>query len=230
MAPATSLEAVFSTQELLENILVFADPRTLLTSAQRVCRSWHSTISTSSPIQRALFFQPAHDHDESELVKNPFLDEAFPSLFLGMKQVYGGTWESGFPSWIISNAPNLHTSFLAPNASWRRMHLAQPPIQRIGMRSWVETERGRSLCKIWMSTYLNPNGPGGLTMDLYLDSIMYDMKDCHFWDAKVWWKSEAELQAEISAAGESGNDGASPPVGGTKRVSLRDHGEGGMWF
>ncbi|PLB46530.1 hypothetical protein P170DRAFT_511278 [Aspergillus steynii IBT 23096] len=48
---------VLITPELLEIILLHLDTRTLLVSAQRVCRTWTALIQTSPAIQQALFFQ-----------------------------------------------------------------------------------------------------------------------------------------------------------------------------
>ncbi|KAJ5426327.1 ABC transporter atnG [Penicillium sp. CMV-2018d] len=48
----------FLITEILELILLETDTRTLLTSAQRVCRKWHFLIQDSSDLQAALFFKP----------------------------------------------------------------------------------------------------------------------------------------------------------------------------
>lgn len=45
--------------ELLELILLHVDLRTILTSAQRVSRAWHALVTTSTALQRALFFAPS---------------------------------------------------------------------------------------------------------------------------------------------------------------------------
>ncbi|KAL4954382.1 hypothetical protein BDW69DRAFT_163300, partial [Aspergillus filifer] len=52
---------VLETPELLEMILVQTDMRTLLISAQRVCRTWKALIDHSPSLQRALFFTPVKD-------------------------------------------------------------------------------------------------------------------------------------------------------------------------
>ncbi|KAJ5423638.1 hypothetical protein N7491_008854 [Penicillium cf. griseofulvum] len=50
---------VFLINELLENILLHTDMRTLLTSAQRVSRTWSTMIKTSVKLQESLFFKPS---------------------------------------------------------------------------------------------------------------------------------------------------------------------------
>lgn len=88
-----SRDKVLHTPELLEAVLGSLDIRTLLTSAQLVSRAWHSLITHSPSLQRALYFRPddggerltstnagAHDA-EGDLGLNPLLAEVFPSFF-----------------------------------------------------------------------------------------------------------------------------------------------------
>ncbi|KAK6068895.1 F-box domain-containing protein [Seiridium cupressi] len=95
------INRVIQTLELLECILVNLDMRTLLVSAQRVCRTWHSLINTSPALQVALFFKPdgswdvqrGHDHEAGggsqdvgktrggSVRKNPLLASLFPAWF-----------------------------------------------------------------------------------------------------------------------------------------------------
>lgn len=57
--------------EMLEKILTFAPPRTILT-AQRVCRHFHAVIATSPALQSRLTFRaPANDSSRIDL--NPLL-------------------------------------------------------------------------------------------------------------------------------------------------------------
>lgn len=72
---------VFNTFELLELILLNLDPRTLLLSS-RVARAWNSVVTSSTPIRRALFFEPVPCGDVSYIdwryddkrLYDPYLD------------------------------------------------------------------------------------------------------------------------------------------------------------
>ncbi|KAK4443477.1 hypothetical protein QBC34DRAFT_477540 [Podospora aff. communis PSN243] len=80
-------EKVLTTVELLENILLHVDVRTVLVSAQRVCTAWHRVIASSKPLQRHLFFLPVADTPSPSAsirpnyIFNPLLVDAFPSFF-----------------------------------------------------------------------------------------------------------------------------------------------------
>jgi hypothetical protein len=83
--------------ELLGLILAHADQRTLLTSAQRVCRTWHQHIHGTRSLRRHLFLDvpaPPADGDNGEdgtddatlgrqKALNPLLAELFPAWFDG---------------------------------------------------------------------------------------------------------------------------------------------------
>ena len=85
----SSHRKVLETYELLESILLHVDIRTLLVSAQRVCTTWHSVITSSTPLQRHLFFLPVGDTPSlsdpdpvrPDYVLNPLLADTFPSFF-----------------------------------------------------------------------------------------------------------------------------------------------------
>lgn len=66
------------TAEILEQILLRLDTRTLLIAAQRTCRFWTSLIRKSPSIQKALFFVP-NGHNTKGY--NPVLAEKFPTFF-----------------------------------------------------------------------------------------------------------------------------------------------------
>ncbi|KAI0146884.1 hypothetical protein GGR57DRAFT_478651 [Xylariaceae sp. FL1272] len=51
------MKRVFPIPELLESILLHLDQKTLLLSALRVCKTWHTLINTSTPIQQILYSQ-----------------------------------------------------------------------------------------------------------------------------------------------------------------------------
>ncbi|KAJ5423597.1 hypothetical protein N7491_008813 [Penicillium cf. griseofulvum] len=68
---------IFLITEILELILLETDTRTLLASAQRVCRKWHSLIQDSSDLQAALFFKPVNYTlpRGTPGIRNPLLQE-----------------------------------------------------------------------------------------------------------------------------------------------------------
>lgn len=82
-AASRATDRTLGTTELLERILLQLDMRTLLVSAMRVSRAWNSLITTSPPLQRALFLLPEGRGDASisDTVFNPLLARHFPPFF-----------------------------------------------------------------------------------------------------------------------------------------------------
>lgn len=120
-----SEEAALATPELLESILLHVDMRTLLVSAQRVCRGWKDLISTSPQLQQVLFLQGDSSRNPASAIANPLLAELFPPWF--------GT-VSDIADLAIEELPvgKRTGAFYRPDASWRRMHICQPPARRLG--------------------------------------------------------------------------------------------------
>lgn len=112
-----------STPEILESILVQLDLRSLLTSAQRVCRSWTTLVRESPSLQNALFFAPVKGGEPHIL--NPLLAEEFPSFF----PVHTSPSSDGFTFQTLTmvQTPERKPAFLRKEASWRRMLVRQPP-------------------------------------------------------------------------------------------------------
>ena len=122
-------EQVLSTTELLEIILLYVDPRTVLTSAQRVSRRWRALVTESPALQGALFLRPdpnhqRHYHQHQQMAArvgtplvNPFLTRDFwapmDALLLG-----DGSRE---PPWWVRGRPARDPRFMRRGASWRRM-------------------------------------------------------------------------------------------------------------
>ena len=84
---SSAMDAVLSTGELLEAILLQLDMRTLLVCAPLVCQHWRSSISDSPALQSALFFSPAPRHGADTggrippKTQNPLLKDLFPAWF-----------------------------------------------------------------------------------------------------------------------------------------------------
>ncbi|KAH8885973.1 hypothetical protein GQ53DRAFT_750825 [Thozetella sp. PMI_491] len=123
--------------ELLEEILQYLDQRTLLVSAQRVCRSWNRVIGSSVLLQQLLFFKPmsatvATDASVSTL-KNPLLAEAFYLFYEHCGRISMGAFvKSRLSIANMKAGRRCHLAFVRPEASWRRMLVAHPAPRRIG--------------------------------------------------------------------------------------------------
>ncbi|KAJ6443027.1 Histone-lysine N-methyltransferase EZH2 [Purpureocillium lavendulum] len=151
---ASAPQAVLSTAELLEAILLDVDMRTLLVSAPRVCRRWHAVVASSPALQRALFLHPedgdgSQDGDRScipEKRQNPLLKDLFPAWFECTPSFrpdvaeplhrFPATVTMGYKRFqelpLYDASLNVRASggdnpFLRPRASWRRMLTSQPP-------------------------------------------------------------------------------------------------------
>jgi hypothetical protein len=122
MSSASDPSPIFTTPELVEQILLNLDMRTLLVSAQRVSKTWHDLIASSRPLQRALYFEPIAAATFKELTttrtRNPLLEEIFPPFFPGKEStltnpIYmldgrGGRAHPGFDFMAADpNPPNL---------------------------------------------------------------------------------------------------------------------------
>ncbi|PYH32459.1 F-box protein [Aspergillus neoniger CBS 115656] len=114
--------------ELLEMILLQLDMRTLLVSAQRVCRAWHTLIKDSSSLQTLLFFKPATDPFPTELRARELVEDN-PLL----SYIWHEFWRKRVSTSSVNlNLPQLDPQrqnvFLREEASWRQMLLRQPPV------------------------------------------------------------------------------------------------------
>jgi hypothetical protein len=146
MVPTTPVMATsaLNTPEILEMILVQTDMRTLLTSAQRVCRDWLNLITTTPSIQKALFFTPikASEQEINEKKRNPLLIEDFPPIFSAEDtSVYCGF---DFSDLEWTKHPSSLTRFARADASWRKMLVQQPPISGLGIFSHFHAKGGDS--------------------------------------------------------------------------------------
>ena len=126
---------IFYLPEVLEMILLGTNLRTLLSSAQRVCRTWHSVILYSPRLQEALFFRPLDRlrAREGPPARNSLLTEIlWPEIIC--KRVHfsknpPSSWIFHYPE-VWSERPDVYTR---PEASWRRMLLQQPPQFYVGV-------------------------------------------------------------------------------------------------
>lgn len=125
---------VFLITEILELILLATDTRTLLASAQRVCRKWHFLIQDSSDLQAALFFKPVNYTlpRGTPGIRNPLLEECIWPWFCA-RQAH--EWKAPLVEGgakIPQIDPQSDEVFLRKGASWKRMLFQQPPRSCIG--------------------------------------------------------------------------------------------------
>lgn len=129
----SAINKVLDTPEMLEMILARVDMRTLLTSAQRVCRNWVNLISKSPSIQKALFFTPIKDSEwgMEEKIPNPLLTETFPSIFPAKDRP--DRYQFDFSELTMTKDASTMARFVRQDASWRKMLVQQPPVSDIGI-------------------------------------------------------------------------------------------------
>lgn len=167
---------VLATVELLEPILLCLDMRCLLTSALRVCRQWRDVIQGSVLLRRALFFECEEDPaGNNEVTFNPLLVELFPLLF----DFHGTPDPRGFNDLAVEALPigRRRVAFYRRNASWRRMHMRQPPVKHVGLWT-LDTIRYR-IEKIQLVKY-----DTGLRMEGFYFLVL---KHVFWWDLFVKW-------------------------------------------
>ncbi|KUI57614.1 hypothetical protein VP1G_04916 [Cytospora mali] len=126
--------------ELLCRILLFLDPRDLLINAPRVCKYWKDAIERDPELQRALFFRPwqpqsscssrptgPRDHDD---VLNPFFADFLSPVpdHISRKDRINSSGFKGKADLcsLFESSPDPD-AWRRPEASWRRMHIQQPP-------------------------------------------------------------------------------------------------------
>ncbi|KAK8045318.1 Regulator of G protein signaling superfamily [Apiospora rasikravindrae] len=133
-------ERVVAPTELLEAILLCMDIRTLLTSAQRVCRRWHHLIGDSPSLQKALFFEPDNTVLPTSPLRNPLLAEVFTVWFdYNASSALGANGQDHHYYRDFQASPfarNLDV-VLHKDASWKRMLVQQPPLLHLG--DWRHT-------------------------------------------------------------------------------------------
>lgn len=171
-----SVSMVLTIPELLEPILLCLDMRSLLTSAIRVCRQWRDLIQGSNLLQRALFFKIEEKPAGSEeAMLNPLLVELFPILF-----GFAGTLVPGSINDLAIEALPIgqrRVAFYRRDASWRRMHIRQPPVKDVGV--CTEDHIGGRKEKMRMVKY-----KGGLRMESFYFLVL---KHVYWWNVYVQW-------------------------------------------
>ncbi|KAJ5943268.1 hypothetical protein N7516_003436 [Penicillium verrucosum] len=127
---------IFLINELLENILLHTDMRTLLTSAQRVSRVWNTMIKRSVRLQESLFFKPSKFEisDPSQRLRNPLLEDVLWAQFFLKQQRTPESKTTEISRFPLGEPERRKLKFyLRKDASWKRMLLQQPPTSSIGV-------------------------------------------------------------------------------------------------
>lgn len=152
----TAAERVLTTPELLDEILLDL-PQQQLLLVQRVCRTWRHCITSSNPLQAALFLRPgttcnAKSQDPkrapSAVEFNPLLQSRFPSFFDGSVYINDlnlhlhnlGPWKS--TDWFQGKSrhplsrPSAQdkqrmAAYARAEASWRRMVPCWPALEEL---------------------------------------------------------------------------------------------------
>ncbi len=174
---ASAMATVLSMPELLEAVFLQCDMRSVLTSTQRVCRQWRDIVVSSPAVQTHLYFRPGrgspsnadagdNDDDDDVPVLNPLLAKVFPPFFeplvvaaaaaaAAAASASEGLWgRAEIASLPLARDP---APFMREGASWRTMHVQQPPLRALGVAvpsedsSVVHERRGDSEDAIRMS-------------------------------------------------------------------------------
>ncbi|OGM47397.1 hypothetical protein ABOM_002583 [Aspergillus bombycis] len=207
-----AMHQTLSTPELLESILLQLDLRTLLTSAQRTCRTWRNLIKESPVLQRALFFMPRSGDSHGRKVPNPLLAEAFPFVFDTAMDGRVPAYRTGecLSTFRMAKYPETQAAFLRREASWRRMLVQQPPVFKLA--------RWHSFLGAF-GVYLYYEVPGdprktrdGLRMETLFEHIFFAPPlDLGLFEAPrmTWWGCNAadrSIVSHLESLGEFGVD------------------------
>ena len=139
---STASNAVLSTTELLESILIRIDAKTLLVAAQRVSKRWHDVIKGSQLLQKKLFLLPTGsleeavyladgDHKEAQVVRyalegwhqNP-KHETYRGV---LNPLLFATTHDGRPFLRDTIYEDASKSAAKASGSWTKMQIIQPP-------------------------------------------------------------------------------------------------------
>ncbi|KAK7994620.1 hypothetical protein PG991_016208 [Apiospora marii] len=146
---STAMARFVGTTELMEQVFLQSDQQTLLTSLQRVCCRWHDIIRESPALQIYLFLKPAPAREGLEPILNPLLVTKFPYFFTRVQHQQQTDVDTDDPagpddndaSTAFYSQEQFHRlplasdpePYLRPDASWRAMHVRQPPLEGLGV-------------------------------------------------------------------------------------------------
>ncbi|KAH7329449.1 hypothetical protein B0I35DRAFT_420226 [Stachybotrys elegans] len=180
----SKLPRIFEIFEIFEMILLELDIKTLLTSV-RVSARWNGMISASPRLQRALFFLPVNAVGHAErLVFNPLLTDELCDAIRKQLPVHG--WDEFFSAivparpgraggsrrtaWAMEHSA-ANRAMTYEQASWKRMLLCQPPLQRME-RLWLSTQG--NFMNLSMAQMLPRPNSWGLEMEQIYTALLED--------------------------------------------------------
>jgi len=133
------MNAAFGTPEILEQILLELPIKDILL-VQRVNKTFHATVTDSPRLQQAVFLKPVPGkplHRRYDEISTPWAEgPEDPKCYTILRNPWYGTLVQ-----LYKTPPTTHAARDAvgrPEASWRRMHVCQPPITAI----WVNDDNG----------------------------------------------------------------------------------------
>ena len=126
----TAATSVFDITELAKMIFLKLPVNDLLVDVPRVCKLWHSIVASSTKLQKALFLLPSGPIIFAR-PKNGRSVEGHPGHQFASKDIAQNPWLKVMGLKVASATTNVKRAALfAPEASWRRMFISQPPHAR----------------------------------------------------------------------------------------------------
>ncbi len=144
---STARDRALLMPEVLEIILLKLPLQNLLVNAQRVNRLFHDLIASSGPLQQALFFRPTQNISPGHSHINPLLQKKFPPWFEDkwlMPRTFRLSDHKHFWRLDWKSSEQRAEAYARKEASWRRMLVAQPPVQDLIVKMRTEAMEGPS--------------------------------------------------------------------------------------
>ncbi|PWY91897.1 hypothetical protein BO94DRAFT_461505 [Aspergillus sclerotioniger CBS 115572] len=208
MHSSSSTQWVLFTPELLEMILLQLDLRTLVASAQRVCRAWNGLIQGSSSLQEALFLKPIkkHKNNLTENTINPLLAEAFPAIFLQNEALFPRNKnEFTLADLDMIRNPEKKAAYLRPEASWRRMLIQQPPAFKLGIFCWSGSPFGYGIDYEMQQLKDTQQWHDGIRMEMLFEPLIFHSSLVPtFSPASIYWWGECSSSTILRRLQELG--------------------------
>ncbi|KAI1378002.1 hypothetical protein F4677DRAFT_458741 [Hypoxylon crocopeplum] len=184
-------QKVLNISELLNLILRQVPPRDLLTRAQRVCRQWREAI-TNTPIPRQMLYLSASPICSvgRRYDKNTIAAFVFPPLFNTRFLVaYGDNAYVDTQPRIMAVGrlalkfrQGILWKWLRHDASWRTMHMAQPPITKLHWEITRDDRLDQDLPENLPDATAVFSFPDGLRIGQLFDLIVATKSTC-----KITW-------------------------------------------
>ncbi|KAI1762405.1 hypothetical protein GGR53DRAFT_422522 [Hypoxylon sp. FL1150] len=194
-------EQVFGTTELLEMIVAHLSASDLLLNVQLVSQNWNATVTHSPTIQKFLFRRASPKPlTDARYEKNLLVALTLPEFF--STSYFIGNPDSKNPSPIdIADFQRMilgNEAWLRPDASWRDMHVAQPPITTLRWHVLREDERDYRLRLPGIAVEFK--FPRGLRVEEYYDLLLGTT--CQERSHYVWWPERYDSYNSYAEVGD----------------------------